>query len=248
MNEGRKSMMERMRTEAQYLQHEYVLLFSLAVVDATFLEYFSHDPEDNHAPQTRRSRRSEGSIRYTLRMGTGQAARDFADIDLRTIAPDKTYIAISLRPLPPASSDIEQTYFEGWCNLQLIRTIAWLWADQKRMAALAIKSPTPYNTIIPIDQDGKPRIDLGIQPAALFELEQIKADADNPFQAPQPTEYATADEWLEALNTHYETYEAPEGVKISAFAKRSGIAPQTLYNARDRLGKTRPRKQKKPSK
>ncbi len=241
-------MIERMRTEAQYLQHEYILLFSLAVVDAAVLECFTQDTEDDHAPHTHRSRRSAGSIRYTLRMGTAQAARDFADINLRTIAPDRTYIAISLRPLPPAISDGERTYLEGWCRLQLIRAIAWLWADQKRMAVLTIKSPTPHNTIIPIDEDGSARIDLGIQPAALIEPGLIGVDSGNPIQAPQPTQYATADDWLEALNGYYETYEAPEGVKISAFAKRSGIAPQTLYNARDRLGKTRPRKQKKTSK
>ena len=241
MSESRDRLIERMRTEAQHLRNEEVLLFPFPTIDAALLEHLTRMSQQDQAPSFQRSRRSEGSTRYALQMGSGKAARDIADIDLRSVAPDQTHIAVSLRPLPPTATDMHRAYFDGWSRLQLFAFLSWFWADQKRMRALAANSPTPENTAIPVDEYGNARLELGIRPASLPIPTNDQGTATLVPPLPDPDIHS----W-DATLAWKEQYGKDAGIITdSDLSRRIMKSPKTIRNRRSDLGLSpRPRRKK----
>jgi len=171
-----KKLVEELQVSSQHLAPEYVLSVPFAAIDAALWTWLTDQiQKDKAAPHFKRYRITNGSVRYTLQNERGGTATAFADINIRMVRDQQTYIAITLRPLIPSATEEQRGYLQGYVRFNLIAFVIWLWADQKHMAELLAHEPTPANTAIAMDEEGNVSNPLLILPAAVAAVERPSA-------------------------------------------------------------------------
>jgi hypothetical protein len=130
---------------------EYVLPFPFAVVDAGMREYFSQE-DDSSSPTVRRQRTTAGSAQYFLIFSRGEETVELLSFSLRAVAQNQTFIVVRVRRFDPSTIERDMLdYLRRFACYQLFAFISWFWVDQKQMAALIAKAPTPDNTLVVSD-------------------------------------------------------------------------------------------------
>ncbi len=246
MTQLSREEIETMRLHTQYLQPEYVLRFPFAVVDAAMHEHLRKQARIHpDSPGFKRNRLTDGSACYTLQISGLPDVIDLATVDLRAIASEKTYITCTLKPPPVDTSGEDRAYLDGWCKFFLILFIVGLWTDQRRMASLDAISPTPTNTRVLYDQQTLETTLILIPPRDPHDEHTNRAapEADSVPPIPEPSH------GIEHVLDWLDTYGSTQGLNIDQVARKVGLAPKTLYNARHATGRTRKKgKKEKPGK
>ncbi len=146
---------QRMFTDAGGLSHEYVLPYAYPIVDAALWEFLTALlKKEPTSSQFTRHRTTEGSVAYTLFAPGYEKRIPLADLQIRMVGEQKTYVSIEARPTledVPANS---QRALQAYCDIQLIAFVTSIWIDADRMAKLAAATPTPENTRVSVDEHG----------------------------------------------------------------------------------------------
>jgi len=228
---------ETMQLHTQYLQPEYVLRFPFAVVDATMHEHLRKQARLHaHSPKFKRNRLTDGSARYTLQSSEFPVVIDLAIVDLRAVASEKTYITCTLPPLRVNTVVEDHAYVEAWCKFFLILFIVGLWSDQRRMAKLDAISPTAANTHVLYDQETLETTLIIVPPRDPHDDDPINRAAPEPASVPPIPDPSHG---IEHVLDWLDMYGATKGLNIDQVARKVGLAPKTLYNARHATGRTR---------
>jgi hypothetical protein len=235
-----KEELEIMREHTQYLHSEYVLRFPFAVVDATLHEHLRKQARRHPSSSGfKRTRLTDGSAHYTL-ISEFPDPVELATVVVRAVASEKTYLTCIPKSDLVDTPAEERAYFDGWCKFFLILFIVGLWSDQRRMATLDAISPTPANTHVLVDEQTSEETLIIIAPS-VPQHDEVTTGAVPPIPDPRAG--------LERVSDWFDTYGSTQGLTLDQVARKIGLAPKTLYNARHATGRTRKKgKKEKPGK